>query len=165
MSAERGQRQVRQPARDGPKHGHAAPGQASHPAHDDRGDHGDQQARDPAVDPAGSQHDHDDPGRHRHICPVYLRQRAHHLQELGRGALAGDSHPEHVRELPGGDPDTDAGKEPDQHGPGQEIRQEPEPGQPGQQQQPAREQGRQPGQGRAEDGRCGRIRADDEMAR
>ena len=179
MPAERGQRQVRQPARDGSEYGHAAPGQAGRLAHDDRGDHGDQQARDPAVDPAGSQHDQDDPGRYRHICPVYLRQGAHHLQEPGRGALAGGSHPEHVGELPGSHLDTDAGEEPDQDGAGQEIRQEPEPGQPGQQQQPAREQGRQsgqpdvlrrvggrePGQGRAEYGRGGRVRADDEMAR
>ena len=179
MPAERGQPQVRQPARDGSEHGHAAPGQAGRPAHDDRGDHRDQQARDPAVDPPGSQHDHDDPGRHRHICPVYLRQRPRHVQEPGRGALAGDSDPQHVGELPGSHLDTDAGEEPDQDGPGQEIRQEPEPGQPGQQQQPASEQGREPGQpdvlrradgrepgqGRAEYGRGGRIRADDEMAR
>jgi len=63
--------------------------------------------------------------------------------------------------------------------PGQEIRQEPEPGQPGQQQQPAREQGhepgqpdvlrrasgRQPGEGRADYGRSGGVRGDDDMAR
>ena len=132
MPAERGQPQVRQPPRDGAEHGHATPGQIRRPAHDDRHDHRDQQARDPAVGPAGSQHDHDDPGRHRHICPVYLRQRPHHLQEPGRGAPAGGGDPQHVGKLPGGHLDADAGEESDQDGPGQEIRQEPEPGQPGQ---------------------------------
>ncbi len=110
---------------------------------------------------------------------MYLWQRPRDVQELGRGALARGSDPQHVGELPGGDLDTDAGEEPDQDGPGQEIRQESEPGQPGQQQQPAREQGhesgqpdvllrasdREPGQGRAEYGRGGGVSADNEMAR
>ena len=38
--------------------------------------------------PSGSQHDHDDSCRHRHVCPVHLRQRPHDVQELGWRALA-----------------------------------------------------------------------------
>ncbi len=110
---------------------------------------------------------------------MYLRQRAHYLQEPGQGALALGRYPEHVGELPGRHLDTDTGEESDQDGPGQEVRQEPEPGQPRQQQQPAGEQGceprqpdvlrrasdREPGQGRAEYGRRGGIGADDEVTR
>ena len=129
--------------------------------------------------PARRQHDHDDPDRHRHVGPVYLRECARDVQQPGRGALVRDGYPQHVGELPGGHLNPDASEESQQDGPGQEIRQEPEPGQPGHQQQPAREQRRQPGQpdvlrrardrqpgeGRAQYGRRGRIRAHDEMPR
>jgi hypothetical protein len=49
-----GQPQVRQPSRDEPEHGHAAPGQIRRPAHADRDDHRNQQARDPAAGGARS---------------------------------------------------------------------------------------------------------------
>ena len=147
VPAERGQPEVRQPARDGAEHGHAVPGQVRGPAHDDRGDHRDQRPGNLAVDPAGGQHDHDDPGRHRQISPrAPAGARAAMSRSLVRVLLPGGSHPEHVGELAGSHLDTDAGEESDQDGAGQEIRQEPEPGQPGQQQQPAGEQGREPGQ-------------------
>ena len=100
------------------------------------------------------------------------------LQEPAQRAAARGTDPEHVRELPGSHLDADAGEEPDQHRAGQEIGQESEPGQPGQQQQPAGQQRcqpgqphvfrrpsrRQPGQGRAEQGRGGGVRADDQVA-
>jgi len=170
---------VWQPLWDGAEHGHPVPGQVHLPAHDDRGDHRDQQARDLAGDRPGSQHDHDDPGRHRQIGRVCLRERAGNVQEPGRGGLVRDGHPQHVGELPGCHLDADAGEEPDQDGPGQEVRQEPDPSQPGQQQEAASEQGRKPGQpdvlrrakdrdpgeGRANYGRGGGVRADDKVAR
>ena len=137
MPSERGKPQVWQPPRDGAQHGHPAPGQGCRPAQDDRGDHRDQQARDLAVDRPGSQHDHDDPGRHREVGRVRPRERAGDVQQPGRGGLVRDTHPQHVGELPGSDLDADAGQESDQDGAGQEVRQEAEPGQPGQQQQPA----------------------------
>ena len=119
------QPQARKPARDRPDYGHAAAGQIRGPAHADRDDHRDQRPRDPAGDLARRKHDQDDPGRHRHVCPFYVRERAHRVQEPGRGLFARRGYPEHVRELAGSHLDTDAGKEPDQHGAGKEIRQEP----------------------------------------
>ena len=85
---------------------------------------------------------------------------------------------EHVGELPGRHLDPDAGQEPDQHGAGQEVRQEAQPDHPGQQQHRPGQQGREPGQPhvalrsgrghpgqrRGEDGRGGRVRGDHEMA-
>jgi hypothetical protein len=179
MPAEGGQPQVRQPARDRAEHGYAVPCQLRLPAHDDRGDHRDQQARDLGGGCPGSQHDRDDPGRHRQVGRVCLRDRADNVREPNRDVLARDGHSQHVGELPGSHLDADAGEEPDQDGTGQEVRQEPEPGQPGQQQQSASEQGRQPGQpdvvwrtsdrvpgqGRAEYGHGGGVRADDKVAR
>ena len=179
MPSEGGQSQVRQPAWDGAEDGHAVPRQVRLLAHDDRGDHRDQQARDLAADRPGSQHDHDDPGRHRQIRRVCLRECAGTVGEPGRGARVYHGDPQHVGELPGGHLDADAGEESDQDGTGQEVCQEAEPGQPGQQQQPASEQGgeagqpdvlrrasdRQPGEGRAKDGCGGGVRADDKVAR
>ena len=75
-----------------------------------------------------------------------LRERAGNVQEPGRGVIVRDGHSEHAGKLPGRYLDADAGEEPEQDGPGQEVRQEPEPGHPGQQQQPAGEQGRETGQ-------------------
>ena len=113
-----------------------------------------------------------------HVRPMDMRERARDVQELGRGVLARGCHPEHVRELSCRHLNADAGEESDKDGTGQEVRQEPEPGQPGEQQQPTGEQGREPGQldvsrrpggrepgeGRGEDGRGGGVRADDEVA-
>ena len=99
-----------------------------------------------AGDLARRKHDQDDPGRHCHVCPIYVRERAHRVQEPGRGLFARRGYPEHVRELAGSHLDTDASEEPDQHGAGKEIRQEPEPGQPGKQQHRPGQQGREPGQ-------------------
>ena len=95
---------------------------------------------------ARRKHDQDDPDRHRHVCPTEVRERAQRVQEPGRCLFARRGHPEHVGKLPGRHLDADAGQEPDQHGAGQEVRQEPEPGQPGEQQHRPGQQGREPGQ-------------------
>ena len=175
MPAECGQPEVRQSTRQGPEYRHPVRRQVRRPAHDDRGDHRDQQAWDPGVDRPGRQHDCEDTGRYGQICRTYLRKRADNVDEPGRGARVHHGYPQHVGELPGGHLDADAGEESDQDGTGQEVRQEPEPGQPGQQQQAAGEQGGKPGQpdvlrraddritgkGRTEDGSGGGVRTDD----
>jgi hypothetical protein len=153
-------------------------GQVRCPAHNDRADDRDQRTRNPAGDPAGSERDHDDRDRHRHGFPVRVRELAEGVREPAQGAGAGGLDPEHVRQLPGGHLDADAGEEAEQDGAGQEVRQEAEPGQPGQQQQSAGEQrgepgqldvfrrsgGRQPGEGGSENGCGGGVRADGEVA-
>ncbi len=179
MPAEGGRTQARQPSRDRPDDCHAVSGQVRGPAQADRDDHRDERSREPAGDPASRQDDHDDSGRQRRVLPVRVRERACHLQQPGQRLLARGRYPEHVRELSGGDLDTDAGQEPDQHRAGQEIRQEAEPGDPGEQQHPSGQQSRQPGQpdvplrsrhGQTgerggEDGRGGRVRGHDQVAR
>ena len=112
-------------------------------------------------------------------CQRASRERACHLHQPGQRLLARGRYPEHVRELSGGDLDADTGQEPDQYRAGQEVRQETEPGDPGEQQHPSGQQSRQPGQpdvllrsrqGQTgqrggEDGRGGRIRGHDQVAR
>jgi hypothetical protein len=146
VPAEGRQSQAGQPARDGPDHGSAVAGQIRGPAHGDRGDHRDEQARDPAVDPADHDDDRDDGDRHRHVRPVHVREHADGVRELGQGLPARGGDPEHVGQLPDRYLDADAGQEADQHGAGQEVGQEAEPGQPGHEQHPGGQQGRQPGQ-------------------
>ncbi len=172
-----GQRQAGQPSGHRAEHGHAARGQIRGAARDDRDDHSDQGPGDLAGEPAGNEHDQDDPGGNRDVPPVHVGKRAHGADELGQGLCARGGHAEHVGQLPGGHLDADAGEEPDKDGAGKEIRQKPEPGQPGEEQQPAREQGREPGEPhvsrrtrdrepgkrRAEYGRGGGVRAHDKV--
>ena len=179
MQPEGGQPEGGQPAGDVAEHADPVGGQVGHPAGDDRADHGDQRARDPAVDPAGGHHHRHHAQREGDSDGLGLRQRLDGLHQLDHRVRAGRADPEHVRQLPDRDLDPDPGQEAEQHGTGQEVGQETEPGQPGQQQQDPGDQGCEPGQadvlrragvGQPEqrggqDGRGRGVRRDDQVAR
>jgi hypothetical protein len=121
MSTEGRKSQTRQPARNRANDGRAPAGQIDGPADADRDDHGYQRSRDLAGDPARRQHDHDDTGRHQHICQMGAPEYAHRVPEPGRDLLPGRSDAEHVRELADGDLDTHPGQESHQHGAGKKF--------------------------------------------
>ena len=64
-----------------------------------------------------------------------VRERAHRVPKNRQGLPALNRDAKHVGQLPDRHLDPDAGQEPDEHGPGQEVRQEAKPGQPGEHQQ------------------------------
>jgi len=144
-------------------------GQVRGPAHADGGDHRDQQARDPGVDPANGEHDRDDRDRHHDVPPVHVREHADGVHELAHGLPARGGDPEHVGQLRDRYLDAGAGQEPDQHGAGQEVGQEAEPGQPGREQHRAGQQRGQPGQldvsGRARHRQAGERGGEDDRGR
>ena len=95
---------------------------------------------------------------------MHVRESERGLQEFGQGLPVRDRQPEHLRQLAERHLDADAGEESDQHGAGEEVRQEREPRHPGEQQQQPGQQGGQPGQadvpGRARDREAGQGRAE-----
>ena len=176
-SPQRGQPEGGQPAGDVAEHADPVGGQVHRPADDDRADHRDQRAGDPAGDhraaiitamtPSDTATVSRGPGAAR------PPSRASLITVCGLGAVT----PSMSGSCPMATWMPDPGEEAEQHGAGQEVGQEAEPGQPGQQQQPAGEQRAspasptyaadagvgQPDQRAGQDGRGGRVRRHDQV--
>jgi hypothetical protein len=118
VQAERWWPQLRQPAGNWADRRHVMTGPADHPSDDDGAGHRDQRPRDPAGNPAGTQHDSDHPGRYRYVRWLDPGQHGQGMHEPAHGGGTHRHDPEHVRQLADGHLDSDTGQEAEQGCPG-----------------------------------------------